>query len=157
MSDAKPKVGSLDGTGKRLAVIAGRFNSFVVDHLVTGTLATLKANGVAEEDIHLYHVPGCFELPLTAQRVAATGTVDAVICLGAVIRGDTPHFEYVAGECARGLQDVALKHDLPVVFGVLTTDDEAQAQARSDPEGDNKGVDAANTALEMLGVLARIG
>ncbi len=157
MSDSKPKDLSLDGTGKRFAIVAGRFNSFVVDNLVTGALETLKSNGVAADDIALQYVPGCFELPLTAQRIAAKGEVDAVIALGAVIRGDTPHFEYVAGESARGLQDVALKYGLPVVFGVLTTDNDEQALARADLDGDNKGVDAANAALEMVAVLAEIG
>ncbi|TDJ24227.1 MAG: 6,7-dimethyl-8-ribityllumazine synthase [Gammaproteobacteria bacterium] len=157
MSDSKPKDVPLDGTGKQFAIVAGRFNSFVVDNLVTGAIETLKSHGVAVSDVALRYVPGCFELPLTAQRIAARGEVDAIIALGAVIRGDTPHFEYVAGESARGLQDVALKYDLPVVFGVLTTDNDEQALARADLDGDNKGVDAANAALEMVAVLAEIG
>ena len=157
MSDSKPKDVSLDGTGKRFAIVAGRFNSFIVDNLITGAVETLKANGVAGADVTLRYVPGCFELPLTAQRIAAKGEVDAVIALGAVIRGDTPHFEYVAGESARGLQDVALKCDLPVIFGVLTTDNDEQALVRADLDGDNKGVDAANAALEMVALLAEIG
>jgi 6,7-dimethyl-8-ribityllumazine synthase len=157
MSDSKPKDVPLDGTGKQFAIVAGRFNSFVVDNLVTGAIETLKSNGVAAHDIALQYVPGCFELPLTAQCIAAKGEVDAIIALGAVIRGDTPHFEYVAGESARGLQDVALKYGLPVVFGVLTTDNDEQALARADLNGDNKGVDAASAALEMAAVLAEIG
>jgi 6,7-dimethyl-8-ribityllumazine synthase len=157
MSDSKPKDVPLDGTGKRFAIVAGRFNSFVVDNLVRGAVETFKSNGVAPNDVALRYVPGCFELPLTAQRIAAKGEVDAIVALGAVIRGDTPHFEYVAGETARGLQDVALKFDLPVVFGVLTTDNDEQALVRANPDGDNKGVDAANAALEMVAVLAEIG
>jgi len=137
----------------RVAVVASRFNRFIVDQLVEGARDALSRRGVAAEHQLLVWVPGAFELPLMAGRLAASGQFDAVIALGAVIRGGTPHFEYVAGSCADGLGRVALDNDLPVVFGVLTTDDVEQALERAGTGEGNKGFDAAMTALEMIDTL----
>src|ERR687895_1611494 len=115
--------GSLDASGMRLAVVAGRFNDAVTKLLLDGALDALQEHGLDPEDVRVAWVPGAFEIPLVAQRLAASGEVDAVICVGAVIRGGTPHFEYVAGECAAGVSRAALDTRVPVTFGVLTTDD----------------------------------
>lgn len=137
----------------RIAVVASQFNRFIVDQLVEGARDALSRRGVPAENQVLVWVPGAFELPLTAARLAASGRFDAVIALGAVIRGGTPHFEYVAGSCADGLGRVALDHDLPVTFGVLTTDDVEQALERAGTGQGNKGFDAAMTALQMVDTL----
>lgn len=140
----------------RLAIIAGRFNDHVTQPLLDGALATLADLGLDRDDIAVYWVPGAFEIPVLARRLALTGTVDAVICLGAVIRGDTAHFEYVAGPCASGVAQAALDTGVPIAFGVLTTNDERQALDRAGgPEG-NKGAEAATTAVEMVTVLRTI-
>ena len=136
----------------RIAVVASRFNRFIVDQLVAGVNDALD-RGVAVARQTLVWVPGAFELPLTAARLAASGRFDAVIALGAVVRGGTPHFDYVAGTCADGLARVALDHNLPVIFGVLTTDDVEQALERAGTGEGNKGFDAAMTALEMIDTL----
>ena len=136
-----------DATGMRFAIVAARFNSAVVDKLLTGAREALtKAKAESPE---VFHVPGAFELPLAAKMLAHTHRFHGVIALGAVIRGDTPHFEYVAGEAARGLQQVALETGVPVVFGVLTTDTQQQAESRAGGKDGNKGFDAAMTAIEM--------
>ena len=140
----------------RIALVASRFNRFVTDQLVAGAHDALTRHGVAEEDILLAWVPGAVELPLAADRMLKRGTADAVIALGAVIRGATPHFEYIASECARGLSRVALKHGSPVVFGVLTTDSVEQALERAATDEGNKGFDYAMTALHMLGLLEQL-
>jgi 6,7-dimethyl-8-ribityllumazine synthase len=137
----------------RIAVVASRFNRFIVDQLVAGAEDALERRGVAADARTLVWVPGAFELPLVAARLAASGRYDAVIALGAVVRGGTPHFDYVAGTCADGLARVALDHDLPVVFGVLTTDDVEQALERAGTGEGNKGFDAAMTALDMIETL----
>jgi 6,7-dimethyl-8-ribityllumazine synthase len=137
----------------RIAVVASRFNRFIVDQLVAGVRDALDRRGLESGQQTLVWVPGAFELPLLAARLAASGRFDAVIALGAVIRGGTPHFEYVAGSCADGLGRVALDHDVPVVFGVLTTDDVEQALERAGTGEGNKGFDAAMTALEMVDTL----
>jgi len=142
--------------GTRFAIVAARFNHEIVDHLLTGALDTFKQHGVSEENIEVLKVPGAFELPLIAQHLADSNQYAAIITLGCVIRGDTPHFDYVAGECARGVMDVSLNSGVPVVFGVLTTDTEEQARVRSDLEGDNKGVDCALCALEMTTTINQI-
>jgi 6,7-dimethyl-8-ribityllumazine synthase len=134
----------------RIAVIASRFNYDVTRKLLHGTIECLRAHDVLEEDFRVYVCPGAFELPQVANRIAAVGRVDAIVCLGAVIRGETPHFEYVSSEAARGIQDVALHHGIPVVFGVLTTDTKTQALARAGGKHGNKGWDAAVTAMEMI-------
>ena len=140
----------------RIAVVASRFNRFIVDQLVEGARDALNRRGVTPEHQLLVWVPGAFELPLMAGQVAASGRFDAVIALGAVIRGGTPHFEYVAGSCADGLGRVALDHGLPVIFGVLTTDDVEQALERAGTGEGNKGFDAATTALEMIDTLQAV-
>jgi 6,7-dimethyl-8-ribityllumazine synthase len=137
----------------RIAIVASRFNRFIVDQLVEGARDAINRRGVAGEHQLLVWVPGAFELPLMAARLAASGRFDAVIALGAVIRGGTPHFEYVAGSCADGLGRVALDYNLPVIFGVLTTDDVEQALERAGTGEGNKGFDAAMTALGMIDTL----
>ena len=140
----------------RIAIVASRFNNFIVDQLVAGAQDALERAGVAPERQDLVWVPGAFELPLAADRLAASGRYHAVIALGAVIRGGTPHFDYVAGECARGLAQVALDRGLPVTFGVLTTDDVEQALERAGTGEGNKGFDAAVTALDMIDTLRAV-
>lgn len=136
-----------------IALVASEFNHFIVQQLVDGALDALAKNGVSRQDISLAWVPGAFELPLAANALAATGRHDAIIALGAVIRGGTPHFEYVAGECSRGLASVGLKHGLPVIFGVLTTDTIDQALERAGSGAGNKGFDTAVAALQMIALM----
>ncbi|NIR28686.1 MAG: 6,7-dimethyl-8-ribityllumazine synthase [Gammaproteobacteria bacterium] len=140
----------------RLAIVASRFNLPIADRLLQGALAALGRHGIAEQDVTVVRVPGAFEIALAAQRLAASGRFQAIITLGAVVRGDTPHFDYVAGECARGVAAVALKYDLPVIFGVLTVDNVEQALARAGGEHGNKGDEAALAALEMVSLLRRM-
>jgi len=140
----------------RVAIAASRFNQFIVDQLVEGARDALQRSGISEQQQELVWVPGAFELPLLADRLAATGRFDAIITLGAVIRGGTPHFEYVAGTCASGISRVALDHGLPVVFGVLTTDTIEQALERAGTGEGNKGFDVAMTAVEMIGTLQQL-
>lgn len=142
--------------GSRIAVVAARYNTDIVEGLLSGCLSTLSDKGVDDKDISIIKVPGAFELPLAARRMAGRADIDAVIALGAVIRGETAHFDYVCGECARGLARAALDSDKPVIFGVLTVDNESQAHQRTGDGQDNKGVEAANAALEMISVLRRI-
>jgi len=151
-----PPAGPLDASDMRVAIVAGRFNDQVTAPLLAGAQATLADHGLDPADVPVVWVPGAFEIPLAAKRLAASGTVDAVICLGAVIRGDTAHFDCVAGQCAAGLQRAALDTGVPVVFGVLTTDTVEQALVRSGPGRDNKGYEAAVTALEMVDLLGAL-
>ncbi|HEY3673724.1 MAG TPA: 6,7-dimethyl-8-ribityllumazine synthase [Acidimicrobiia bacterium] len=146
--------GVLDATGMRIAIVAGRFNDHITMPLLDGALATLRTAGL--EDVPVHWVPGAFEIPLVALQLATTAGCDAVICLGAVIRGDTPHFDYVAGECAAGIMRVSLDTRVPVVFGVLTVDDLDQALARCGGEVGNKGEESAATAVEMVSLLRQI-
>lgn len=139
----------LDGSGLRIAIIGARFNDHIVVPLRDGALRGLERLGVADSDIMEAWVPGAFELPLAAKALAETGKVDAIICLGTVIRGDTPHFDYVCGEAARGIQDAQMATGVPVMFGVLTVNTEQQAIDRSGPGIDNKGDEAAVGAVEM--------
>ena len=139
----------LDGKGLRIAIIGARFNDHIVVNLRDGALRGLERLGVADSDIMESWVPGAFELPLAAKVLAKTGKVDAIICLGTVIKGDTPHFDYVCGEAARGIQDAQLATGIPVMFGVLTVNTEQQAIDRSGPGIDNKGDEAAVGAVEM--------
>lgn len=139
----------LDGTGLRIAIISARFNDHIVTALRDGARRGLTRLGVEDSDVLEAWVPGAFELPLAAQAIAETGRVDAVLCLGTVIRGDTPHFDYVCGEAARGIQNVQLATGVPVMFGVLTVNTEQQAIDRSGPGTDNKGDEAAVGAVEM--------
>jgi 6,7-dimethyl-8-ribityllumazine synthase len=145
--------GNLVVNGARFGIVAGRFNSYIVDALVKGAVDTLLRHGTDENDIEIVHVPGAFEIPLAAQRMADAKRFDAIITLGAVIRGATPHFDYVAGECAKGITSVSLKYDIPVAFGVLTVDTIEQAIERAGTKAGNKGVDAAMSAIEMVNLL----
>jgi len=148
--------GKAEGEGLRIGVALARFNQGVTDRLLAGALEGLTSHGVADDAIDVAVVPGAFELPLCVQRLASTGRYDALICLGAVVRGETPHFDFVAGEAARGIAEMARKHDLPVAFGVLTTDSMEQALARAGGERGDKGYEAAVTALEMVQVLRAV-
>ena len=148
--------GQLSSAGLRFAIVVARFNSFITDRLLTGALDALKRTGAAEEQIDIIRIPGSSEFPLTARAVAAQKRHDAIICLGAVIRGDTPHFEFVAGEAASGLARVAAETGVPVAFGVLTTNTVEQAVDRSGAKSGNKGFDAAMTAIEMASLLRQL-
>lgn len=139
----------------RVAVVAARFNAHIVDELLGGCLRRLGELGLPDDRIDVYRVPGAFELPVAAKVMAETGRFAAVICLGCVIRGDTPHFDYVAGEAARGIQQVALAHRLPVIFGVLTTNTEEQALARAGGAHGHAGERAAEAAAEMVDLIER--
>jgi 6,7-dimethyl-8-ribityllumazine synthase len=145
--------GTLDGAGLRFVVVAARFNERVVTSLVHGALDALRRVGVADDDVQVAWVPGAFELPVAAGVAARAGWADAVICLGAVVRGETPHFDLVAGQAAAGTMRVGLDTGVPVLFGVLTTDDAAQAEARAGGKSGNKGADAALAAVETVRVL----
>ncbi|MEJ2045493.1 MAG: 6,7-dimethyl-8-ribityllumazine synthase [Reinekea sp.] len=148
--------GDFSANNGRYAIVVTRWNSFVVDHLQKGALDALKRHGISEDQITLVKAPGAYELPLVCQRLADTDSYDAIIALGAVIRGGTPHFDYVAGEAAGGLNSVALNSSLPVVFGVLTVDSIEQAIERSGTKAGNKGAEAAEVALEMVNLLSQI-
>jgi 6,7-dimethyl-8-ribityllumazine synthase len=141
------------GEGARFALVVGRFNALIVERLVDGALDTLSRHGVRPADVSMAYVPGAFEIPLVARRLAEGGEVDAVICLGAVIRGATPHFDLVAGPCAQGIMQAGLTSARPVVFGVLTCDTVEQAFERAGCKAGNKGSDAALTAIEMVQLL----
>lgn len=142
--------------GAKIGIVAARFNQEIVDALLDSALTTLKKHGIDEEAISVVRVPGAFEIPLAAQRLAKMTRIDAVILLGTVIRGETPHFDFVAGECARGATKVGLDFDLPVIFGLLTTNTVEQAWARAGGDHGNKGHEAAMAALEMITVLRDI-
>jgi len=143
--------------GKKFAIVVARFNSFIVESLLEGALDTLKRVGnVDDADITIVRVPGAFEMPLAVQKIAASNKYDAVIALGAVIRGGTPHFEYVAGECTKGIAQVMMQYGLPVAFGVLTVESIEQAIERAGTKMGNKGGEAAASVLEMVNVLAQL-
>lgn len=149
--------GNMRATGKKFAIVVARFNSFVVESLLEGALDTLDRQGeVNENDITLVRVPGAYELPLAAKKLAKAGGYDSIVALGAVIRGGTPHFDFVAGECNKGLAQVSLEFDIPVAFGVITTDSIEQAIERSGTKAGNKGSEAALSALEMVNVIAAL-
>ncbi|MDH3588195.1 MAG: 6,7-dimethyl-8-ribityllumazine synthase [Gammaproteobacteria bacterium] len=156
MAGFRESSGVADARDLRIAIVASRFNDVVVDKLVNGALETLSRMGAERPDINITRVPGAWELPLAAQEIAKTGRTDAIIALGAVIRGDTPHFDYICAECASSLSRVSLEHSLPVAFGVLTCDTVAQAQARCGDNSENKGSEAAIAAVEMAQVLRRL-
>ena len=141
----------------RIGIVAARFNASIVDELLSGCIRRLSDLGVSEDRTEVYRVPGAFELPFAAKAMARTGRFSAVICLGCVIRGDTPHFDYVAGEAARGIQQVALTEHLPVIFGVLTTNTDQQARDRTGGPHGHVGERAADAAAEMIAVVAAIG
>lgn len=156
MSQKLLSEGDFSDSSGHYALIVSRWNSFIVENLKDGALETLKRHGIADDQVSIYYAPGAFEFPLVAKKLAETGKFDAVITLGAVIRGGTPHFEFVAGECARGLSQVSLETGVPVTFGVLTVDNIEQAEERSGPNPENKGIEATSTALEMVSLLRRI-
>lgn len=148
--------GMFQGEGLKIGIIVGRFNELIGSKLLGGALDGLKRHGVSEENIHVAWAPGAFEIPLVAQKMARSGEYDAVITLGAVIRGATPHFEVVSGEVSKGVAQVTLETGVPVIFGVLTTDTIEQAIERAGTKGGNKGFDAAMTAIEMANLLKNI-
>lgn len=145
----KTHIGSYDGKGKRFAIVVARFNEFITKHLLEGAVDTLLRHGVKEADIEVTWVPGSFEIPLAAQKIARQKKVDAVITLGAVIRGETLHFDYVCGESAKGIAQVALQTGIPIAYGIITAETTEQAIDRAGLKAGNKGRDAAMTALEM--------
>jgi 6,7-dimethyl-8-ribityllumazine synthase len=145
--------GNLDAKGLRFAIVAGRFNSFITERLVGGAMDALRRSGAGEDDIELVRVPGSWEMPLAVAAVLGQKRHDAVICLGAVIRGETPHFDYIAGETAKGIAQASLQAGVPVSFGVLTTNTLEQAIDRAGAKGGNKGFDAAMAAVEMANLL----
>ena len=142
--------------GQRIGIVAARFNEFITSKLIGGALDAFKRHGGNEADVDLAWVPGAFEIPLVAKRMASTGKYDAVVCLGAVIRGATPHFDMVANETTKGIANVGLQSGVPVIFGVLTTDSIEQAVERAGTKAGNKGYDAMTTAIEMVNLLKQI-
>lgn len=148
--------GKLSAQGLKFAIVASRFNDFITSELIGGALDCLKRHGAAEEDIAIYKVPGAFEIPLIADKLAAQDKIDAVICLGAVIRGATPHFDYVCSEVSKGVAHASLSRSKPVIFGVLTTDSIEQAIERAGTKAGNKGWDAAMAAIETADLLRNI-
>lgn len=154
MTGSNPTSQTFDARGRRVVIVAARFNSALVDQLIAGATAAWRESGGDAAHCLVERVPGAFELPLAAKMFAASGECDAVIALGCVIRGDTPHFDFVAGECARGLMDAGLATGVPVIFGVLTTGTQAQAEERADVGRMNKGRESMEAALEMIALLS---
>ena len=157
MSGIQEIEGQLTLRGARIALLVSRFNSFVVESLLSGAIDTLKRHGAEEHDLTVIRVPGAYEMPIAAKRLAAAQRYEAIIALGAVIRGGTPHFEYVAGECTKGLSSMSLQYDIPIAFGVLTVDSIEQAIERAGTKAGNKGAEAAMSAIEMVNLLREIG
>jgi 6,7-dimethyl-8-ribityllumazine synthase len=153
-----PKIieGKIVAKGMKFGIVASRFNDFICGRLIEGTIDALMRAGAEEKDIVIYKVPGSFELPLTAKKLAKSGRFDAIICLGAIIRGATPHFEYISAEVSKGIAVVGLETEVPVVFGVLTTDTIEQAIERAGTKSGNKGADAAMTAIEMVDLFKKL-
>lgn len=156
MSTLKTFEGNLLAEGGKFCLVASRFNSFIVEQLEGGAIDALVRHGANRDDIHLVKAPGAFELPMVVQRVAASKKYDAIIALGAVIRGGTPHFEYVAGECVKGIAHISLQYDIPVTFGVLTVDTIEQAIERAGTKAGNKGAEAALSAIEMVSLFRNL-
>ncbi|MFZ1575510.1 MAG: 6,7-dimethyl-8-ribityllumazine synthase [Chromatiaceae bacterium] len=156
MTMIKTLEGDLRVANTRFCLLVTRFNAFVVESLLAGAIDTLKRHGAEESDLVVVRVPGAFEMPVAAQRIAAKGGFDAIVALGAVIRGGTPHFDYIAGECVKGLAHVSLQYGLPVAFGVLTVDSIEQAIERAGTKAGNKGAEAAMSAIEMVNVLRQL-
>lgn len=146
--------GSYHGKGKKFAIVAGRFNDFITKNLIDGAIDSFVRHGVSADDITIYKVPGAFEIPFACKKVAEKGGVDGIVALGAVIRGSTPHFDFVSNECTKGIAQVSLETGVPVIFGVLTTDTIEQAIERAGTKSGNKGSEAAMTALEMSNLFA---
>ena len=148
--------GNLQGDGKKLGIVLGRFNAFIAERLLDGALDTLTRSGVADGDITVVRVPGAYEIPLVVQKMARSGSYDAVIALGAVIRGATPHFDFVANEAAKGIAQASMESGVPIIFGVLTTDTIEQAIERAGSKAGNKGSECASAAIEMVNVLKKL-
>ena len=149
--------GKFDGRDVKIAIVAGRFNEFITSKLVGGALDVLKRNDVSEENIDIAWVPGAFEIPLIKKKLANTQKYDAIITLGAVIKGSTPHFDYVCAEVSKGVSQISLQSELPVIFGVLTTNNIEEAIERAGTKAGNKGADAAFSAIEMINLIKEIG
>ena len=149
--------GKFDGRDVRIAIVAGRFNEFITSKLVGGALDVLKRNDVSEKNIDIAWVPGAFEIPLITKKLANTQKYDAIITLGAVIKGSTPHFDYVCSEVSKGVAQISLQSELPVIFGVLTTNNIEEAIERAGTKAGNKGADAAFSAIEMINLIKEIG
>ncbi len=148
--------GQLNAYGKKFAIIVSRFNEFITNKLVNGAEDILKRHSVADEDISVYWVPGAFEIPAVAKKIAENEKVDGIICLGCVIRGATPHFDYISAEVSKGIASVSLQSNVPIIFGVLTTDSIEQAIERAGAKAGNKGSDAAMSAIEMVDLYSEI-
>jgi len=149
--------GALHAQNARFCLVVARWNSFIVEHLLAGAVDTLKRHGAADSDLTIVRLPGAFEMPLVLDRLAAKGGYDALVALGAVIRGGTPHFEYVASEAVKGIAQVSLKYGVPIAFGLLTVDSIEQAIERAGTKAGNKGAEAATSAIEMVNLLRQIG
>ncbi|SNR69041.1 6,7-dimethyl-8-ribityllumazine synthase [Humidesulfovibrio mexicanus] len=156
MPHIKTIEGQLDAKGLKVAIVASRFNDFIVDKLVGGAVDALTRHGASREDLTIVKIPGAFEMPLIAKKLAQSGKYDGIVCVGAVIRGATPHFDVVVNECAKGLAAVSIEHAMPLGFGVLTTENIEQAIERAGSKAGNKGVDAAMAMLETARVAAQI-
>ena len=156
MSTIKTYEGQFSAQGGKFCLVSSRFNSFIVEQLENGAIDALVRHGANKDDLNLVKVPGAFELPIVVQRIAASKKYDAIIALGAVIRGGTPHFDYVAGECVKGLAQVSLQYDIPVSFGVLTVDSIEQAIERAGTKAGNKGAEAALSAIEMFSLFKNL-
>jgi 6,7-dimethyl-8-ribityllumazine synthase len=148
--------GTVDARGMKMGVIVSRFNNFITVKLLEGAMEGLKSHGGADDDLTVVHVPGAFEIPIVAARMAASGKFDALVCLGAVIRGDTPHFEYVCDAVTHGISKAVWEYRIPITFGILTTDNVQQAMERSGVKDANKGYEAALSAIEMVSVLRQL-
>jgi 6,7-dimethyl-8-ribityllumazine synthase len=157
MERIKTTEGDLVARDMRFAIVASRFNDFIVDSLIKAAVACLRRHGANDPDIEIIRVPGAYEMPLAVERIAAARKADGIIALGAVIRGATPHFDYVAGECTSGIAAAGLKHAIPIGFGVLTVDTIEQAIERAGTKAGNKGEEAALAAIEMVSLLRRLG
>lgn len=152
----KEYTGKLDSSGLKIALVVSRFNDLITERLLQGALDTLRRSGAREDDLTVVRVPGSFEIPVAAQRLAETGKFDAIVCLGTLIRGETPHFDYLATQVTRGIGEVALKYSLPVSYGVITADTVEQAMNRAGIKHGNKGVEAALGAVEMANLLREL-
>ena len=152
----KDFAGKMESKGLKIGIVVSRFNEMITEKLLTGALETLRQTGIEDQDITLVRVPGSFEIPAASQRLAQTGKLEAIICLGAVIRGETPHFDYLSSQVTHGISQVALKYDLPVTFGVITADTVEQALARAGVKHANKGSEAANSAVQMANLFKQL-
>ncbi len=152
----KDFAGKMESKGLKIGIVVSRFNEMITEKLLTGALETLRQTGIEDQDITLVRVPGSFEIPMASQRLAQTGKLEAIICLGAVIRGETPHFDYLSSQVTHGISQVALKYDLPVTFGVITADTVEQALARAGVKHANKGSEAANSAVQMANLFKQL-